>query len=60
MDMVAALQNQVNNLQQERAILFQATAIGAIPIRQEGTLPLPDDDEYMDPSAINARRLGEL
>jgi hypothetical protein len=48
MDMVAALQDQVNNLPQERVIPPQTTTTSTIPIQQEGTLPLLDDDVQIE------------
>ena len=44
LDMVAALQKQVNNLQQERVIHQQSAR--TIPFQREETLP-PDDEEHL-------------
>jgi hypothetical protein len=48
MDMVAALQNQVDNLQQDRAITPQPNITATNPIQQEGSLPLLDDDDHIN------------
>jgi hypothetical protein len=43
--MVATLQNQINNLQQERAVPLQSPATSATRVLREGTLPLESVDD---------------